>query len=55
VQSSSSRVSTAAIVSGSVSAAKARRPVSISKRTAPKAQMSARLSTAPARACSGAM
>jgi hypothetical protein len=30
-------------------------PLSISKSTTPKAQMSARLSTAPPRACSGAM
>ncbi len=34
---------------------KSRRPVSISKRTTPKDQMSARLSTALPRACSGDM
>ena len=38
-----------------VSPANRRRPVSISHSTAPKAQMSARLSTTPPRACSGAM
>ena len=38
-----------------VSPSNARRPVSISKRTTPNAQMSARLSTARPRACSGAM
>ena len=46
---------TAASRSETVSPSKSRRPVSISKRTTPKAQMSARLSTALPRACSGDM
>jgi hypothetical protein len=49
------RVSTAAIVSEIVSPSKSSLPVSISWRTAPKAQMSARLSTGRPRACSGLM
>ncbi len=48
-------VSTAASVSLIVSPSNSRRPVSISHRTTPNAQMSARLSTARPRACSGAM
>ena len=44
-----------ASVSLSVSPSNGRRAVSISKRTTPKAQMSARLSTAAPRACSGLM
>ncbi len=50
-----SRVSTAASVSETSSASNRRRPVSISYTTTPKAQMSARLSTARPLACSGAM
>ena len=53
-QSRSAR-STAARVSLTVSPAKSRRPVSISHRMTPKAQMSARLSTVLPRACSGDM
>jgi hypothetical protein len=45
----------AASVSVTSSPAKARRPVNISNRTHPNAQMSARRSTAFALACSGAM
>ena len=52
---SGSRLSTAASTSLTVSPAKSRWPVSISKSTTPKAQMSARLSTALPRACSGDM
>ena len=53
-QSMSAR-STAASVSETVSPSKAFCPASISYSTAPKAQMSARLSTALPRACSGDM
>ncbi len=49
------RLITFASVSATSSPVKARWPVSISKSTAPNAQMSARLSTALPRACSGAM
>ena len=47
--------STFASVSGRSSPAKARRPVNISYRTAPNAQMSDRLSAGLPRACSGAI
>ncbi len=47
--------STAASTSLTVSPSNSRRPVSISKSTTPKAQTSARLSTACPRACSGDM
>ena len=50
-----SRVRTAASTSLTVSPSKSFRPVSISKSTTPKAQMSARRSTAFPRACSGDM
>ena len=50
-----SRVRTAASTSLTVSPSKSLRPVSISKSTTPKAQMSARRSTALPRACSGDM
>ena len=46
---------TAAIVSAAVSAAKGRRPVSISTRTTPNAHMSLRRSTRFPAACSGDM
>ena len=46
---------TAASVSLTVSPSKSRLPLSISKSTTPKAQTSARLSTARPRACSGDM
>ncbi len=46
---------TAARVSETVSPSKRRLPVSISKKTTPNAQISARLSTDSPRACSGAM
>src|SRR4051794_17052157 len=49
---SGGEVRTLAMVSETVSPAKARRPVSNSKRTAPKAQMSERWSTRAPRACS---
>ena len=52
---SGSRFSTEASDSETVSPPNGRRPVSISYSTTPKAQMSARLSTALPRACSGAM
>ncbi len=52
---SGSRVRIAATMSETVSPANACRPVRHSKRTHPKAQMSARLSTGRPRACSGAM
>jgi hypothetical protein len=52
---SGSRVKTAAIVSEIVSPSKASFPDNISKRTHPKDQMSARLSTPLPRACSGDM
>ena len=52
---STSRISTAASVSDTVSPSNALRPESISYRTAPNAQMSARLSTDLPRACSGDM
>jgi hypothetical protein len=52
---SGSRSMTAAIVSETVARAKAPRPVSISKSTQPKAQMSVRLSGDCPRACSGLM
>ncbi len=52
---SGSSLSTAASVSETVSPGNASVPVSISNSTPPKAQMSARLSTAWPRACSGAM
>ena len=52
---SGSRVTTAARMSVMVSPANAARPVSISYRTSPNAQMSTRLSTIRPRACSGAM
>jgi hypothetical protein len=48
-------VSTAASVSLVVSPSNSLRPVNISQSTTPNAQMSARLSTALPRACSGAM
>ena len=50
---SGSLIITAASVSDTVSPSNTRCPVSISKRTTPKAQMSARLSTGLPRACSG--
>jgi len=46
---------TAAMVSVMLSPLNARCPLSISKSTAPNAQMSPRLSTTPPRACSGLM
>src|SRR5215472_14159633 len=46
---------TAAMVSVTVSRAKAAEPVNISKSTHPKAQMSVRLSASCPRACSGLM
>ncbi len=52
---SGSRVNTVARMSDTVSPAKSWRPVSISHSTTPNAQMSARLSTALPRACSGDM
>ena len=52
---SGSFVMTAMIVSVTSSPSKAREPVSISKSTAPKAQMSARRSTGLPLACSGDM
>jgi len=52
---SSSARSTPARMSLTVSPAKSRWPVSISHTITPKAQMSARLSTALPRACSGDM
>ena len=52
---SGSFINTAASMSDTSSPSKARRPVSISKSTQPKAQMSVRLSTALPRACSGLM
>jgi hypothetical protein len=52
---SGSFISTIASVSETSSPVDGRRPVSISYRTQPNAQMSARLSTALPRACSGAM
>ena len=52
---SGSRSRITAIVSDVVSPPNARRPVSISYSTHPKAQMSVRLSTALPRACSGDM
>jgi len=48
-------ISTRAIVSLTSSPANARRPVSISQSTQPKAQRSARLSSAWSRSCSGLM
>ena len=53
-QSTSCR-NTEAIVSDTVSPSNNRRPASISNTTTPKAQMSARLSAARPRACSGLM
>ncbi len=53
-QSTSSLITLASVTEMS-SPSKARRPVSISYSTTPKAQMSARRSTALPRACSGAM
>ncbi len=52
---STGRVSTAASVSETVSPSNNRWPASISNRTTPNAQMSARLSTGLPRACSGLM